>query len=501
MAEGHPLVGRTLEGRFRLTGFIGEGAMASVLRAVDLQNGGTEVAVKVMHPHLAEDRTFAGRFKREAKAAAMLKHPNSVTILHFGEDDRIHYIAMELVRGKDLREVLKAEKRLSEVRACKLVASICEALEAAHKLGIVHRDLKPENVMVERDPRVIDREQVKVLDFGIAKLVDKSASAARPSDSNPDSEPPPALTQVGVVVGTPAYMSPEQCRGQPLDGRSDLYTCGILLYQLVTGRVPFDSDSPFETAGKQAFEAPPRPSQFLPTIDPGLEALILRTLAKSPDERPASAAAMRDALLDLVRTLQSKLGKTMPMMASKPIIAAAEARAAQLAAQGQTGPQQGSYAGPAPQGYGQPPLAPAAGAVGPRGTLMQSEPHPAALFPQQGSFPPAVASSLGPSVQQNPGQPFVLPQGQAGQGPPPQGPPPIDPAQMAYGGGAPAGGAGLVEAEGYPKAGYPKAPSPKAETEERSGVGGGLTFLFVLLSVCVGVGLGFALFRLVGAHG
>jgi serine/threonine-protein kinase len=407
----------------------------------------------------------------------MLTHPNSVTILHFGEDDRIHYIAMELVRGKDLREVLRVEKRLSEVRACRLVASVCDALEAAHKLGIVHRDLKPENVMVTPDPRLADREIVKVLDFGIAKLVDAAASKPRATDSNPDSEPPPALTQVGVVVGTPAYMSPEQCRGQPLDGRSDLYTCGILLYQLVTGRVPFDSDSPFETAGKQAFEAPPPPSQFLPTIHPALEALILKTLAKAPADRPQSAAELREALFEVIRSQQSGMGKTIPMTATTAAaaaVAAAEARMReQRAAQG---PTQGSFAGPAPLGVGASALAPPAGAVGPRGTLMQPEPHPAALAHQEAPSPFGPAQGLG----QQQGGPSPTPSAIASHLP------------QQHGGGI--GGYPPPEAA---QGGYPKAPLPATAADE-GGVGKGLTLLFVLIAMSLGVGLGFALFRYFG---
>jgi hypothetical protein len=201
---------------------------------------------------------------------------------------------MELCHGRDLKETLKLEGKLDETRAVRIIATIADALAAAHALGVIHRDLKPENVMVESD-RAANTDVVKVLDFGIAKLVDAQPKAAR--QSSPDSDPPPALTQFGVVVGTPAYMSPEQCRGQPLDGRSDLYTCGILLYQLVTGVLPFNSESPFELAGKQAFEPPPPPSQHLPTIDKDLERIILRLLSKTPDERNASAIDLRDTLV------------------------------------------------------------------------------------------------------------------------------------------------------------------------------------------------------------
>jgi serine/threonine-protein kinase len=318
-----PLLGRTIGGRFQIRGHIGEGAMASVFRGVDAQTG-AEVAIKVMHPHLAQDRTFTGRFKREAQAASMVRHPNSVAIYAIGEENGAHYIAMELCPGKDLKETLREEGRLTDIRAARIVATVADALHAAHQLGVVHRDLKPENVMVDRDPHS-GFDLVKVLDFGIAKLVD-GPPKARASSPDGDSDPPPALTQFGVVVGTPAYMSPEQCRGQPLDGRSDLYTCGILLYQLVTGVLPFNSESPFELAGKQAFEPPPPPSTHLSSMDRDLEQLILRLLSKSPDERPQNAIELRDELTRWLERKQPKvgppggadvrgLGRTVPMNA------------------------------------------------------------------------------------------------------------------------------------------------------------------------------------------
>lgn len=293
MGMGQPLLGRTLGGRFQITGHIGEGAMASVFRGLDTQRPGLEIAIKVMHPHLAQDRTFTGRFKREAEAASRVQHPNSVGILQIGEEGGVHFIAMELCEGKDLRETLKVYGRLPPPRAVRIVATVCDALDAAHKLGVVHRDLKPENVMVLADPAT-GTDLVKVLDFGIAKIVDNEPKIRQVGDT--DSDPPPALTQMGVVVGTPAYMSPEQCRGQPLDGRSDLYTCGILLYQLVTGRLPFQSESPIELAGKQAFEPPPPPSQHLPSLDRELEQIILQTLSKSAADRAQSALELRDVL-------------------------------------------------------------------------------------------------------------------------------------------------------------------------------------------------------------
>ncbi len=326
-----PLLGRTLKGRFRIVARIGEGAMATVFRGQDLQRPDiAQIAIKVMHPHLAADRTFTARFQREAQAASMVKHPNSVAIYDIGEEGGVHFIAMEYCGGLDLKETLKAEKRLEGVRAARIVATICDALHAAHQLGVIHRDLKPENVVVERDPAT-GGDVVKVLDFGIAKLVDPEQSLRKEGDS----EPP--MTAMGVVVGTPAYMSPEQCRGRPLDGRSDLYTCGILLYQLVTGALPFDGGTPLETAGKQAFEPPPPPSTHLPSIDRELEGLILQTLAKEPNERPANAIELRDRL----RAWVARATGTAPAAAPG---ASQTSAAATQAAPPQAGPRQAAPA-------------------------------------------------------------------------------------------------------------------------------------------------------------
>src|SRR5262245_55454909 len=216
------LIGRTLADKFRITGFIGEGAMATVYRAVQEEEP-KDIAVKVMHPHLTSDPTFVGRFRREAKAAAQIQHPNTVRILAFGVDGNVLYIAMELLTGQDLFETLVVERRFAEARAARVLIQVCDALSVAHAKHIVHRDLKPENIMLQKDPSAPGGERVKVLHFGIAKILDRDQPPA--SDEEPSSMAHSALTTVGMVVGTPAYMSPEQCRGEPIDARSDLYTC------------------------------------------------------------------------------------------------------------------------------------------------------------------------------------------------------------------------------------------------------------------------------------
>ncbi|WP_437282523.1 protein kinase [Sorangium sp. So ce375] len=307
MSAGPQLIGKTIAGRFRVTGFIGEGAMAAVYRG-EQDEEPRDVAIKIMHPQLLGDETFVTRFYREAKAASRLHHPNTVQILDSGVEGHLPYIVMELVAGQDLFEVLLAERRFSEARAARFLIGITDALAAAHARGIVHRDLKPENVMVVRDPADPSVERVKVLDFGIAKMVERNG---RGGDDGPNSAPMSAwasVTTVGVVVGTPAYMSPEQCRGDLIDGRSDVYACGVLLFLLVTGRLPFPPTSvAWEVAMDHLRKAPPAPSQFLPQIHPALEAIILTALAKWPSQRQQSARELHDELERLLPHLSDAL--------------------------------------------------------------------------------------------------------------------------------------------------------------------------------------------------
>ena len=297
------LLGQTIAGRFKITGFIGEGAMATVYRGVQDAEP-RDVAVKIMHAHLARDATFTGRFRREAKAASLLKHPNTVQIVDYGDDHGRLYIAMELISGQDLFEMLVLERRFDEERATRIVAQVCDALTQAHARGIIHRDLKPENVMVIPDQHLPGRELVKVLDFGIAKVLERDKSTRGPdSDDAPSSLVASALTTVGVVVGTPAYMSPEQCRAEPVDARADVYSCGILLYQLICGRTPFTGDSPIEIAINQVRQPPDPPSSVIPGIHPQLEQIILKALEKWPAQRQQSAAELRDELLAVLPQL------------------------------------------------------------------------------------------------------------------------------------------------------------------------------------------------------
>jgi serine/threonine-protein kinase len=297
------LVGNTLAGRFRITGYLGEGSMASVYRA-EQDADPRDVAVKVMHPELLRDETFAKRFAREAKAAARIAHPNTVRILESGADGDYLYLAMELLVGLDLFDTLAKAGRLPEARAVKIAIQVCRALEAAHAQRIVHRDLKPENVFVERDPQDPEADVVKVLDFGIAKTMERDQSDAPPPSS--DAPPSSALTRVGSIVGTPEYMAPEQAMGLPVDARTDVYACGVLLFHMVTGRAPFVGKTPIEVILQVNGDAPPAPSSLAPGLDPSLEKLILQALAKVPDTRPQSARELREALEALLPELGGK---------------------------------------------------------------------------------------------------------------------------------------------------------------------------------------------------
>jgi serine/threonine-protein kinase len=272
--------------------------MAAVHRAVDLTQedpSAAQVALKVMHEHLAGDATFVRRFRREAKAAAALRHPHSVRIVDYGIDGTMAYIAMELLVGQDLFQLIKHDGALAGRRAAEIMIQVCDALTAAHSRGILHRDLKPENVMLVRGATP-GEEMVKVLDFGVAKIV---ASEHRIEDA-PTNITGTGLTSVGAVLGTPEYMSPEQCQGEPLDFRSDIYACGVLLYQLVTGQVPFSGETPVHTMLLHVREPPQPPRALAPALDAAIEAVILRALAKRPGDRFPDAQQLGSALAQAI---------------------------------------------------------------------------------------------------------------------------------------------------------------------------------------------------------
>ncbi|MBZ4416437.1 serine/threonine-protein kinase [Myxococcus sp. RHSTA-1-4] len=282
-ADADEYVGKTIALKYRVEALIGEGGMGKVYRARQLALDKV-VVLKVLRQTLLSDERTVQRFQREAKAASRLNHPNSISVLDFGQaEDGALFIAMEYVAGQDLHQILSREWPLGEARVVRLVTQVLSALSDAHGAGVIHRDLKPENIMVERRK---EGDFVKVLDFGIAKITDSTDDG-------------PALTRAGFVCGTPEYMSPEQARGSALDHRSDLYAVGVILYQLMTGLLPFESDSAVGFATKHLTEEPPPPTRRRPDarISPGMERLILRALSKSPDDRPANAEAFKAELL------------------------------------------------------------------------------------------------------------------------------------------------------------------------------------------------------------
>ena len=260
-----------VDGRYRVLRRLGSGGMADVWCAEDTQLG-RRVALKVLHPRFARDPGFVERFRREASSAAAMQHPNIVGVFDRGEWDGTPYIAMEHVRGRTLKQVVADEGPLPPERAIDLTEQVLRAARFAHRRGIVHRDLKPHNVLLDEDGRV------RVTDFGIAR--------AGGSD----------MTETGSIVGTAQYLSPEQAEGRPVSPRSDLYSVGVLLYELLTGRVPFDAESPVSIALKHVSEPPVPPSQLNPAVPPALEAVVLRALEKDPARRFPDADAFIAAL-------------------------------------------------------------------------------------------------------------------------------------------------------------------------------------------------------------
>ncbi|GGO84586.1 protein kinase domain-containing protein [Wenjunlia tyrosinilytica] len=300
-AQGGDVKGRSVgNGRYELQHLLGQGGMASVHLAYDTVLD-RRVAVKTLHTELGREQSFRERFRREAQAVAKLNHTNIVSVFDSGEDvaegAAVPYIVMEYVEGKPLRDVLDedvaAHGAMPAEKALKITADVLAALEASHEMGLVHRDIKPGNVMVTQ------RGVVKVMDFGIARALQSGVTS---------------MTQTGMVVGTPQYLSPEQALGRGVDARSDLYSVGCMLFELLTGRLPFEGDSPLSIAYQHVQEEPVAPSTINQAVPPAVDALVARALKKNPAERFPTAESMRD---EAVRVNRNENTGNTPLIISE----------------------------------------------------------------------------------------------------------------------------------------------------------------------------------------
>jgi tRNA A-37 threonylcarbamoyl transferase component Bud32 len=398
-AQGRYAGGSVAGGRYQLRDLLGEGGMASVYLAYDSALD-RQVAIKTLHTELGREQSFRERFRREAQAVAKLSHTNIVSVFDTGEDALdgalMPYIVMEYVEGQPLGSVLAADVRqfgaMPADKALKVTADVLAALDTSHEMGLVHRDIKPGNVMMTK------RGVVKVMDFGIARAMQSGVTS---------------MTQTGMVVGTPQYLSPEQALGRAVDARSDLYSVGIMLFQLLTGRLPFDADSPLAIAYAHVQEEPVAPSAVNRSVSPAMDALVSRALKKNPNERFPSASAMRDECLRVLGAGQ--IGAPV-IVAGGPVSSGAGVGSAVFPPVGQTAPQAahgvqtpypapmphtpqpGPYGvptpapGPAPYGYPQPGPAPAPAYQTPAPAPVYQAPPPApapAPYPMHQNAGPA----------------------------------------------------------------------------------------------------------------
>lgn len=304
-----PFIGQTLPGGYHILDLISVGGMGRVYRAEQSVLGRT-VAVKIIHPHLLADENAALRFLTEARASSQLNHPNSIAVYEFGRTPQGQpYLVMEFLRGRDLARVMAEEGLLSIPRIVNVLVQVLSALSEAHELGIVHRDLKPENVVLE--PLRRGGDFVKVLDFGLAKL-------------KADTRAPRNVTSPGIVCGTPDYMAPEQGQGDPIDGRSDLYAVGVMLFQLLTGRLPFDAESPTQIVMMHLTVPPPDPREVAPHrgISDAIAAVLAKALEKRADRRYQDALEFADALRDAVAlgdgSAPSSRRSILPLSSTRP---------------------------------------------------------------------------------------------------------------------------------------------------------------------------------------
>jgi serine/threonine protein kinase len=369
-------------GRYQLRDLLGEGGMASVHLAYDSVLD-RQVAIKTLHTELGREQAFRERFRREAQSVAKLTHTNIVSVFDTGEDDldgaTTPYIVMEYVEGRPLGSVLDQDitqyGAMPADKALKITADVLAALEISHEMGLVHRDIKPGNVMMTK------RNVVKVMDFGIARAMQSGVTS---------------MTQTGMVVGTPQYLSPEQALGRGVDARSDLYSVGIMLFQLVTGRLPFEADSPLAIAYAHVQEEPVLASSVNRSLPPAVDALITRALKKNPNERFVNAESMRDECLRVAQSFQAAPPSIVP------------------GAQTSSGAGVGSAVFPpvdqsaqAPQGNVQTPYQP--GAYGPPTPAHTSTPAPSYGYPQQGAYQtPAQTAAYSPQQGYSTPPPYTI---------------------------------------------------------------------------------------------
>ncbi|WP_031483253.1 protein kinase domain-containing protein [Streptomyces bicolor] len=408
---GH--AGRALAGgRYQLRDLLGQGGMAAVHLAYDTVLD-RQVAVKTLHTELGREQAFRERFRREAQAVAKLTHTNIVSVFDTGEDTvdgmTTPYIVMEYIEGRPLSSVFDEDIRqfgaVPADKALKIISDVLAALEISHEMGLVHRDIKPGNVMVNK------RGVVKVMDFGIARAMQSGVTS---------------MTQTGMVVGTPQYLSPEQALGRAVDARSDLYSVGIMLFQLVTGRLPFDADSPLAIAYAHVQEEPVAPSSINRALPPAVDALVARALKKNPNERFPSAESMREECLRVAASFQA---------APPSIVPGAQTQSGQGVGASvfppvspQTPPPAPHQTPPPPVGPQTPPPAPVqtpyqqTPAPNPYGTPPPSMPSPSYGYPQQPGYrtPPPAAYSPQPGASTPPPgapQPYTIsPQRQPSSG-------------------------------------------------------------------------------------
>ena len=299
-----PLIGRLVDGRYRVRARIARGGMATVYVATDLRLE-RRVALKVMHSHLSDDTVFQGRFIQEARAAARLADPHVVNVFDQGQDGEMAYLVMEYLPGITLRDLLREQRRLSIPQTITIMDAVLSGLAAAHRAGIVHRDVKPENVLLAEDGRI------KIGDFGLARATSANTATGQ------------------MLLGTIAYLAPELVTRGTADARSDIYSAGCLLYELLVGRPPFQGDSPVSVAYQHVREMPIPPSQLDADITPEMDAITMKALAKSPDDRYQSAKAMRDDCWRLLndQPVTAHLPAVVPVDDATPASSAGPTRA------------------------------------------------------------------------------------------------------------------------------------------------------------------------------